>query len=372
LARVFVSYARTDRRAVERVAQELQAAGHEAWIDVEDIQAGESWRRSIVRSIAQSDAVIVFLSPSSASSPQIATEVNLATESGTRIFPVKIGDAQLSEELRYDLAGLQFIDLTADRGDGTAALLRGLDSLQTNQGTSPPNPPGPRRTRATSTGRLWWVGLVATLVGIVILVGLVLRAAQDSTSAATTVAPTASDSSADDPEPLFAEPLFFEAEDGRIFEPMAMHTDPEASAQAYVSSPESSGPSDNLGGTASIEFDIQRAGTYVVWGRVASDATGLKFSDSFFVSLDGGPEDIWDFHDPAGGDPNWEWDIISLRCESDDGPGSGTLHFCDPWSIALTPGGHVLTFRNRESDSRLDALFVVEEGSPDQPPTLGQ
>jgi hypothetical protein len=51
-----------------------------------------------------------------------------------------------------------------------------------------------------------------------------------------------------------------------------------------------------------------------------------------------------------------------LRCESDDGPGSGTLHFCDPWSIALTPGGHVLTFRNRESDSRLDALYCRRRG----------
>jgi hypothetical protein len=65
---VFVSYARTDRRAVERAAQELVAAGHETWIDVDDIQPGESWRRSIVRSIAQSDAVVVFLSPSSATS----------------------------------------------------------------------------------------------------------------------------------------------------------------------------------------------------------------------------------------------------------------------------------------------------------------
>jgi hypothetical protein len=219
---------------------------------------------------------------------------------------------------------------------------------------------------------LWWVGLAATLAGTAILVSLVLWAARDSTAATTTAATetatsTTSDSSTDD-----SESLFFEAEDSRIIEPMAIHADPEASAQAYVSSPESSESSNALGGTVSIEFDIERAGTYVVWGRIASDAARLKFSDSFFVSLDGGPEDIWDFHDPAGGTPDWEWDLISLRCESDDGPGSGALHFCDPWVISLTPGSHVLTFRNRESESRLDAISVVEEGSPNQPPALGQ
>jgi hypothetical protein len=182
------------------VAQELNAAGHEAWIDVEEIQAGESWRRSIVQSIAQSDAVVVFLSPSSAASRQLATEVNLAAESGKRIFPVRIADAELSEELRYDLAGLQFIDLTTDQKDGISALLAGLGSLEIDQGGAPPTALETRR--AHSIGKWWWVAVAAALLGTVILIGLVLSIARDATAAPTTAAPTTSDSSTDNAEPL--------------------------------------------------------------------------------------------------------------------------------------------------------------------------
>jgi hypothetical protein len=401
LARVFVSYARTDRRAVERVAQELVAAGHEAWIDVDDIPAGESWRSSIVRSIARSDAVVVFLSPASAASRQIATEVNLATESGKRIFPVMFGDAQMSEELRYNLAGLQFIDLTTDRREGTSALIAALESLERNHGAAPPGPPESRASRAHSIGRWRWVAAAAALLGTVILVGLVLRAARDSNAAATTattVTPatngstttattatpttndstttattaTPNDSTASDSSTDVVEPLFLEAEDGRIVEPIAVRADLEASARAYVSSTEGGGPSDDLGGTVSLEFDIDGTGSYLVWGRVASDTDGPTSSDSFFVSLDDGPEDVWDFFQPIGGTDKWEWDLISLRCEEDGDPGSFSVHFCDPWSIHLTSGRHVLTFRTRDPLSRLDAIVIVDEDSPDLPTTLGQ
>ena len=393
---MFVSYARTDRRAVERVAQELVAAGHEAWIDVDDIPAGESWRSSIVRSIAKSDAVIVFLSPASAVSRQIATEVNLATESGKRIFPVMFGDAQMSEELRYNLAGLQFIDLTTDRREGTSALIAALESLERNHSAAPPGPPESRGTRARSIGRWRWVAAAAALLGTVILVGLVLRAARDSSAAATivtsttadstttastatsttadsmTATPTTNDSTASDSSTDVVKPLFLEAEDGRITEPIAVRADLEASARAYVASTEGGGPSDDLGGTVSLEFDIDGTGSYLVWGRVASDADGPTSSDSFFVSLDDGPEDVWDFFQPIGGTDKWEWDLISLRCEGDGDPGSFSVHFCDPWSIHLTSGRHVLTFRTRDPLSRLDAIVIVDEDSPDLPTTLGQ
>jgi hypothetical protein len=394
---VFVSYARSDRRAVERVAQELVAAGHEAWIDVDDIQPGESWRRSIVRSIAQSDAVVVFLSPSSATSHQIATEVSLAAESGKRIFPVKIGDAQLSEELRYDLAGLQFIDITTDRREGTSALIASLESLKGSQGAAPLSAPGSRGTRAHLIGRWRWLAAAAALLGTVILVGLVLRAARDSSASATIatssasatiVTSTAADATTATPsvgnsttatpatstttagDSHVVEPLFLEVENGRITEPMAVRPDLEASARAYVSSPAGGGPSDDLGGTVSLEFDIGETGSYLVWGRVASDARGLTSSDSFFVSLDNGLEDVWDFFEPVGGAEKWQWDRISLRCDQDGDPGSFSVHFCDPWLIHLTSGRHVLMFRSRDPLSRLDAIVIVAEDSPDLPATL--
>jgi hypothetical protein len=309
------------------------------------------------------------------------------------------GDAQMSEELRYNLAGLQFIDLTTDRREGTSALIAALESLERNHGAAPPGPPESRGTRAHSIGRWRWVVAAAALLGTVILVGLVLRAARDSSAAATTATstaadstatattasptndstttattatPTTNDSTASDSSTDVVEPLFLEAEDGRITEPIAVRADLEASARAYVSSTEGGGPSDDLGGTVSLEFDIDGTGSYLVWGRVASDADGPTSSDSFFVSLDDGPEDVWDFLEPVGGTDKWEWDLVSLRCEADGDPGSFAVHFCDPWSIHLTSGRHVLTFRTRDPLSRLDAIVIVAEDSPDLPTTLGR
>jgi hypothetical protein len=42
---VFVSYARTDRDQVRRVADELRKLGVETWVDSERLAAGDSWER---------------------------------------------------------------------------------------------------------------------------------------------------------------------------------------------------------------------------------------------------------------------------------------------------------------------------------------
>ena len=62
--RIFVSYAHNDpsTRLVERVRRDLHAAGHETWIDEEQIGFSEDWRQRITEGIKRSDWVIAFLS----------------------------------------------------------------------------------------------------------------------------------------------------------------------------------------------------------------------------------------------------------------------------------------------------------------------
>ena len=164
--------------------------------------------------------------------------------------------------------------------------------------------------------------------------------------------------------PVSASPVFLEVEDGDVSEPMTAKTNPQACANGYVSSVEGGGPDDEEGGAVTVGFDIEEAGTYVFWGRVAAGGGRVTSSDSLFVSIDGGPEDTWDFRQVEGPTAGWEWDGISLRCGGDFGD-----HRCDPWEVHLEPGRHTLTFRTREPLSQLDAIFVAGQGSGDQPPT---
>ena len=63
--RIFLSYAREDQAAVERIYSFLRLTGYHPWMDVHDIVPGEMWEHSIHRALEQADFVIVCFSPRS-------------------------------------------------------------------------------------------------------------------------------------------------------------------------------------------------------------------------------------------------------------------------------------------------------------------
>jgi hypothetical protein len=85
---IFLSYSRKDKGIVEQLENQLEAAGYETWIDIEGIRGGDLWREAIVKAIDQADALLALLSPNSAKSDNVRTELVLATENKTRIVPV--------------------------------------------------------------------------------------------------------------------------------------------------------------------------------------------------------------------------------------------------------------------------------------------
>lgn len=86
-------------------------AGLEIWIDRQDIQAGNTWRVQIVQAIDTCDAFVLMLSPSSAASDNVRKEIDLAQDPGRTIFPIMLERVRLPAEIRYPLAGLQFVDI---------------------------------------------------------------------------------------------------------------------------------------------------------------------------------------------------------------------------------------------------------------------
>ena len=111
MSHVFVSYSRKDSKTVDQIVARLTAEGLEVWIDREEIKAGELWRTQIVEAIDTCDAFILMLSCNSVVSDNVRKEIDLAQDSGRNIFVMKFNEAKLPAEIRYQLAGLQFIDL---------------------------------------------------------------------------------------------------------------------------------------------------------------------------------------------------------------------------------------------------------------------
>jgi hypothetical protein len=110
MGQVFISYSRRDVDVVDSIVSQLEAAGIEAWIDREAIKPGQQWRKQIVEGIDTAEAFILNLSPNSAASDNVLKELNLAEESlEPFILPVMLNEIKVPDEMRYQLAGTQFV-----------------------------------------------------------------------------------------------------------------------------------------------------------------------------------------------------------------------------------------------------------------------
>lgn len=112
MGHVFISYSRRDREIVDKIANALKKSDVEAWVDREDIRAGNSWRLQIVEAIEACDAFILVLSPNSVASDNVRKEIDLAQDSGRVTIPILLEPVKLPTAIRYQLAGLQFIDVS--------------------------------------------------------------------------------------------------------------------------------------------------------------------------------------------------------------------------------------------------------------------
>jgi hypothetical protein len=133
--------------------------------------------------------------------------------------------------------------------------------------------------------------------------------------------------------------LYLEAESGSLSSPMAIAVDPMASNGRFIYSSRSEQ------GTVTLQFDVAEPDAYVVWCRVLSVDTS---TDSFYVSVDGAPEEVFRTA-PNAWSSQWQWSRI------DDGTTSAPRFF------PLDTGTHTLTFRSREASTLLDAVYVTND-----------
>ncbi|HVG87674.1 MAG TPA: toll/interleukin-1 receptor domain-containing protein, partial [Gaiellales bacterium] len=113
--RLFFSYSRSDAEVVHRLRQDLERAGHEIWLDRDDIPGGAAWRRSIGEGIAGADVVLVVVTPASVVSPNVERELTVADEQVKPLLPVLAESTMIPPSLSFLLAGVQHVDLTTQR-----------------------------------------------------------------------------------------------------------------------------------------------------------------------------------------------------------------------------------------------------------------
>lgn len=124
MGQVFISYSRRDADIVESIVTQLEAEGIQVWLDREAIKPGQQWRKQIVEAIDTAEAFILNLSPNSGASDNVLKELNLAEEAlEPFILPVMLSDMKIPAEMRYQLAGTQFVAYYLDSKRGVQDLI---------------------------------------------------------------------------------------------------------------------------------------------------------------------------------------------------------------------------------------------------------
>lgn len=110
---VFISYSFADQKDAEEIVNKLtNEYGISCWICTRDIAKGDMYKREITQAIEEAGVVVLIQSKSAVESDQIPREISIALEEEKKIIPFRIDSAKLKYELRYDLAGVEYIDAT--------------------------------------------------------------------------------------------------------------------------------------------------------------------------------------------------------------------------------------------------------------------
>ena len=128
LQHIFVSYSRADSETVNAIVERLKSDGFTVWIDREAIKGGELWREAIVEAIENAYVFLLFLSLTSGDSDNVRKEVDLAEEAKKHSVPILLAPVKLPKRLRYQLAGIQWIEYYRDPEGKYAELVKVLRS----------------------------------------------------------------------------------------------------------------------------------------------------------------------------------------------------------------------------------------------------
>ncbi|MCP4374366.1 MAG: TIR domain-containing protein [Deltaproteobacteria bacterium] len=107
--KIFLSYAREDKKKVEQIYKALYKRGHKPWMDNVDILPGQNWRSTVKKTIKESDYFVAFLSKTSINKRgYVQTELKLGLEQLETIpeknfffIPIRIGKCEIPQSIEH-------------------------------------------------------------------------------------------------------------------------------------------------------------------------------------------------------------------------------------------------------------------------------
>ncbi len=135
MRKLFVSYARENKRDIDQLVEHLNMMGYSTWVD-EALRGGQDWWQEILQRIADSDAFIATISHAALNSTACQRELDWAEALGKPVVPVAIEPRALALPSR--IVRRQIINYSRPEE-------RALDALRLQGGlaTLPPAPPLP-------------------------------------------------------------------------------------------------------------------------------------------------------------------------------------------------------------------------------------
>lgn len=163
-ADVMVSYASVDRDRILPFVDWLRGAGVSVWIDRGGIDGAVLWGEEIVKAIEDCRVVIVMASAASLASPNVVREVALAAEGRKPLLPLMIEPVVVPAALRYQLAGIQHLELYGtDPEAAFAAVVRALERCGVAVAPDAPEPDDAPEVKAAPPAK---VELVVKLTAV--------------------------------------------------------------------------------------------------------------------------------------------------------------------------------------------------------------
>src|SRR5262245_14961352 len=139
--KVFVSYARRDREAVDVLLQDMRRARHDVWVD-EELTGGQAWWDTILANIRQTDLFVIALSPDLLKSRACHAEYEYALGCKRTILPIMV--APVSPQMAPPaIANAQILDYVERTPNAAISLVTALAAAQPSPPLPDPPPPPP-------------------------------------------------------------------------------------------------------------------------------------------------------------------------------------------------------------------------------------
>ena len=135
MRQLFISYARENKPDVEALVRDLDALGHQTWVD-SSLRGGQTWWEEILRRIADCDVFVAIVSGHTLSSVACKRELEWALALNKAVLPLAV--ERLPDALPRTLSMRQIIDYSQSGRESAFALAGAL-------GTLPAAPPPPEQ-----------------------------------------------------------------------------------------------------------------------------------------------------------------------------------------------------------------------------------